>query len=178
MEGHAPMPLMCASFSPGGLAGAVATIAREDADLGRIAQAEAHYFCARPQEAVSAASPYLGSDDPALRLSACFICGYANLSLNRIRDARRCLEGVVAADAPDGGGAGAENHATRATHILFSSAARVLLPPPSPQPPRTSIPWRRLCPRAYGSSRATCWHMRAICAASTADAWVWRRTPW
>lgn len=132
MEGHAPMPLMCASFSPGGLAGAVATIAREDADLGRIAQAEAHYFCARPQEAVSAASPYLGSDDPALRLSACFICGYANLSLNRIRDARRCLEGVVAADAPDGGGAGAENRATRAAHVLFASAASVLLHLPSP----------------------------------------------
>ena len=28
------------------------------------------------------AGPYLASADPALRLSACFICGYANLSLN------------------------------------------------------------------------------------------------
>ena len=119
------MPLMCASFAPGELGRAADAIAAADADAGRIAQAEAHYFCGRPDEAIRVASPYLGDADPALRLSACFICGYANLSLNRIRDARRCLEGIM---APIEG----EGRIDHAAHVLFASAASVLLHLPSP----------------------------------------------
>lgn len=127
------MPLMCTCFSPGGLSGAVGAIAAADADAGRIAQAEAHYFCGRPAEAIEAAGPHLGSADPALRLSACFICGYANLSLNRIRDARRCLEGIM---APIEG----EKGAAHAAHVLFASAASVLLHLPSPYAPEDFYP--------------------------------------
>lgn len=144
-EGHVPMPLMCSCFLPGELTGALEAIAVADADEGRVAQAEAAYFRGRPEEAVAMASPLLASADPALRLSACFICGYANLSLNRIADARRCLRGIMqpaagVAGAPSGAALAAsgapapvaENRATQAAHMLFASAASVLLHLPSP----------------------------------------------
>lgn len=140
-EGHVPMPLMCSCFAPGGLAGALEAVAAADADEGQVARAEAAYFCGRPEEAVALAGPYLASADPALRLSACFICGYANLSLNRIANARRCLEGIVrptavgsASDVEAAAVAApaVENRATQAAHMLFASAASVLLHLSSP----------------------------------------------
>ena len=84
-----PMPLLRSSFEKGGLAAAVDAVGNPD--LRRIAQAEAYYFTARPDEACAAAEPFLQSDDPALKLSACFICAYANLSLNRPVAAKKCL---------------------------------------------------------------------------------------
>ena len=116
-----PMPLLRSSFEKGGLAAAVDAVGNPD--LRRIAQAEAYYFTARPDEACAAAEPFLQSDDPALKLSACFICAYANLSLNRLVAAKKCLselksmkEGLDAA-APE----------ARASYVLFATAAAVLL---------------------------------------------------
>lgn len=116
-----PMPLLRSSFEKGGLAAAVDAVGNPD--LRRIAQAEAYYFTARPDEACAAAEPFLQSDDPALKLSACFICAYANLSLNRPVAAKKCLselksmkEGLDAA-APE----------ARASYVLFATAAAVLL---------------------------------------------------
>lgn len=118
------MPLMCTAFEPGWMDAAVAAI--EDNDSRALAQAEALYFRGREGEAAAAASPYLNSDDPALRYSACFICGYANLSLNRIADARACLTGLL-------DDTGTEDDPTaRAAHMLFASAASVLLHLPAP----------------------------------------------
>ena len=119
-----PMPLMCTAFAPGHLDTAVAGIA--DTDSRAIATAEALYFRGQAALAAETARPYLDVTDPALRYSACFICGYASLSLNHIADARRCLAGIL--DAPAEG----ESPATRAVHILFASAASVLLHLPSP----------------------------------------------
>ena len=110
-----PMPLMCTA----------------------IATAEALYFRGQAALAAKTARPYLDATDPALRYSACFICGYASLSLNRIADARRCLAGIL--DTP----ADEESPAVHATHILFASAASVLLH------------LRRICPKACACSPAT-----------------------
>lgn len=119
-----PMPLMCTAFVPGQIDAAVAGIS--DPDSRTIATAEALYFRGQATLAAETARPYFDATDPALRYSACFICGYASLSLNRIADARRCLTGIL--DTPTD----EESPAAHATHILFASAASVLLHLPSP----------------------------------------------
>lgn len=88
-----PMPLMCTAFVPGQIDAAVAGIS--DPDSRAIATAEALYFRGQATLAAETARPHLDATDPALRYSACFICGYASLSLNRIADARRCLAGIL-----------------------------------------------------------------------------------
>ena len=103
---------------------AVASIA--DADLRVVATAEAFYFRGQAAQAAEAVRPYLDSPDPALRFSGCFISGYANLSLNRIADARACLAGLLSAEGAD------ESPAVHAAHVLFAAAASVLLHLPSP----------------------------------------------
>ena len=116
-----PMPLLCFSFERGELEAAVAAV--EDPDLRNIARAEAFYFTARPEEAFDAAGPYLQSDDPALRLSACFICAYASLSLDRPIAAKKCLMELRSLKAkmlsvpPE----------TRAAYVLLATASAVLL---------------------------------------------------
>ena len=87
------MPLMCTAFVPWQMDAAVASIT--DADSRVIATAEALYFRGQATLAAETARPYLDDTDPALCYSACFICGYASLSLNRIADARRCLAGIL-----------------------------------------------------------------------------------
>ncbi len=118
------MPLMCASFEPGHMDEALAAIT--DPDSHAIACAEAYLYCAREAEAVDAARPYLNSEDPALRYSACLVYGYGNLSLNRISDARVGLTGILDPTGSD------QNPVVRAAHILLASAASVLLHLPSP----------------------------------------------
>lgn len=117
-----PMPLMCASFEPGSLEDALASIT--DPDAHAIAQAESCYFKGQPEEACELAEPYLKSDDLPLRISACFICGYANLSLNRPFAARMCLENLseTAVDARI-----SQNDDLRAGYLLITTASVVLL---------------------------------------------------
>lgn len=116
-----PMPLLCSSFGRGELEAAVAAV--EDPDLRGFAQAEAFYFTARPEQAFDAAGPYLQSDDPALRLSACFICAFASLSLDRPVAAKkflaelRSLKAKMLSGAPE----------TRAAYVLLATASAVLL---------------------------------------------------
>lgn len=116
-----PMPLLCSSFGRGELEAAVAAV--EDPDLRGIAQAEAFYFTARPEEAFDAAGPYLQSDNPALRLSACFICAFASLSLDRPVAAKKFLEELRSLKAKMLSGA----PETRAAYVLLATASAVLL---------------------------------------------------
>ncbi len=118
------MPLMCADFEPGQMDVAVAGI--PDAGNRAIAAAEALYFRGQAASAAAAVRPYLAASDPALRYSACFICGYASLSLNRIADARQCLASILNERNAD------ESPVVHASHMLFASAASVLLRLPSP----------------------------------------------
>lgn len=84
-----PMPLMNTAFAPGQAAEAVAAIS--DPDLRQIACAELAYFSGRAEDAAAIAECYLDSDEPALRLSACLIFSYANLTLGQIQRARAAL---------------------------------------------------------------------------------------
>ena len=84
-----PMPLMCSAFESGMLDYTLAQMPKDG--FGAIAHAEAFYSRGLPEDACRLAEPYLTSEDLSLRLSACLICAYANLSLNRSVAARRCL---------------------------------------------------------------------------------------
>ena len=136
-----PMPLMCTRFAPGGLWDAVESVRGE----GRraIARAEAFYFTAQPDEACAAAEPHLESPDLALRMSACLICAYANLSLNRPALVRRCLDGLASAGKDE---RLARNDALRASHVLLSTASSVLLHLPSPYSEREAFELAHLLP--------------------------------
>ena len=86
------MPLMNTPFRPGQCRATVEAMAegpRKD-----MAWAEYYYFSAQAEQAAQAAKPYLASPDLGLRLSACWIYGYANLTTGQIRQARHALETV------------------------------------------------------------------------------------
>lgn len=86
------MPLMNTPFLPGQCRETVESM--EDGPQKDMAWAEYYYFSAQAEQAAQAAEPYLTSPDLGLRLSACWIYGYANLTTGQIRKARRALETV------------------------------------------------------------------------------------
>lgn len=121
-----PMPLMCAAFKPGTLDKTLDVIPKDD--YGVIARAEACYYRGCPEEACRLAEPYLLSNDLSLRLSACLLCAYANLSLNRALAARRCLAYLEETGKSQ---KGAGDPRARASYMLLAASACVLLHFPS-----------------------------------------------
>ena len=85
----APMPLMNTPFAPGRCQEAIQ--AMEDPEQREIALAEYCYFSGQPEKAILLAERYLSHEEPALRLSACLIYTFANLSLGQIHRARAVL---------------------------------------------------------------------------------------
>ena len=134
IETRLPMPLMSAAAEPGKLDEAVAHIAAHDVELGRIARAEAHYFRGQPEEAHANAAPFLDHSDPALRISANFICAYADLTLGKIWETRECLTNIAAMRNDESIKA---TPALHASYMLFDAASSVLLHLPAPYPPGT-----------------------------------------
>lgn len=86
------MPLINTPFQPGQCWETVEAMA--DGPKKDMARAESYYFSAQAERAAQAAEPYLTSSDLGLRLSACWIYGYANLTTGQIRKARCALEAV------------------------------------------------------------------------------------
>ena len=119
---NAPMPLICTPFEPGQLDAAIE--AMPDNDYRTIARAEAAYFRGNADEACHLAEPFLPSSDLSLRISACFICGFANLSLDHVHAARTCLINLAASEEYLN-----EEHGDqeRAAYMLFTASSRVLL---------------------------------------------------
>lgn len=134
IETRLPMPLMSAAAESGKLDEAVAHIAAHDAELGRIARAEAHYFRGQPEEAHADAAPFLDHSNPALRISANFICAYADLTLGKIWETRECLANITAMRNDESIKA---TPALHASYMLFDAASSVLLHLPAPIPPDT-----------------------------------------
>ena len=134
IETRLPMPLVSATAEPGKLDEAVAAIAARDAELGRIAQAEAHYFRGQPEEAHADAAPFLDHSDPALRISANFICAYADLALGKIWETKECLANIA---AMRGDKSIEATPALHASYILFDAASSVLLHLSTPYPSGT-----------------------------------------
>lgn len=83
------MPLMNTPFLPGHCEEQIRQMP-ESAEK-EIALAEYYYFSGQPENALQNAAPYLFSPDLSLKLSSCLICGYANLSLGEIEEARTTL---------------------------------------------------------------------------------------
>lgn len=117
-----PMPLLNGAFPPGGCLEYLARI--EDDRLRQIALSEYGYFTGRPEQAAREAEPYLTSPEPALRLSACLLFAYANLSLGQPQRVRAVLDQARAAAA------GLDPQASpvlRAEAAFVTAAASVLL---------------------------------------------------
>ena len=80
------MPLMNTAFKPGHCRETVCGM--PEGPCKEIAWAEYYYFSGHPEQAEQRAKLYLNSPDPAIRLSACLIYAYANLSIGQIQQAR------------------------------------------------------------------------------------------
>ena len=168
IETRLPMPLMSAAAEPGKLDEAVAHIAAHDVELGRIARAEAHYFRGQPEEAHADAAPFLDHSDSALRISANFICAYADLALGKIWETRECLANIAAMRNDESIKA---TPALHASYMLFDAASSVLLHLPTPlsaghvrephrRTTRRPAPFRDLRARP---PRVSFWRIRPLC---------------
>lgn len=92
MSEYTVLPLLNSAFKPGT---AVEVVERfEDSDFRNIARAELFYFSGRAKECCEIAESYLEDEAIELRLSACILYGYSNLSLGNSAAARRGLEGI------------------------------------------------------------------------------------
>lgn len=86
------LPLLNSAFEPGK---ALETVEKfEDTDVRNIAMAELYYFTGRAKECCEIAEHYLEEETMELRLSACMLYGYANLTLGREEESKRGLCGI------------------------------------------------------------------------------------
>ena len=86
------MPLMNTAFVPGKCLEYIRGMKK--GPKKDIAFAEYHYFSGHPREAAQETEMYLTCGDPELRLSACLIYAYSNLSVGQIQRARYGLEEI------------------------------------------------------------------------------------
>lgn len=123
-----PMPLLNAAFSPGHCLEYIEGI--HDPSLKDIALSEYYYFSGHPKEAAQLSELYLTHSDPALRLSACLLYAYSNLSLGQIHQTRRALSELKAAP----GNTDANTPPSlRALAVALANTAAVLLHLPLPK---------------------------------------------
>ena len=101
----------------------------EEGPQRAIACSEYHYFSGQPEKAAEEAELYLTHPEADIRLSACLIYAYANLSIGQIQLARHALMEVKAMNSADGDTA----PETRAASAFIASAASVLLHLPLPE---------------------------------------------
>ncbi len=121
------MPLMNTAFLPGHCLEFIHGM--KNGPRKDIAFAEYHYFSGHPKEASQEAEGYLTCRDAEVRLSACLIYAYSNLSLGNIQRARYALEEIkntLKADTER------SSHA-RSIEGFISAAAAVLLHLPLPE---------------------------------------------
>lgn len=89
---HIPMLLMSTAFQPGQCLAMIEQL--QNADVKKMAYCEYYYFTGQHDKAVDLTELYLNHSDPMLRLSACLIHTFANLSLNHINAAKGGLESL------------------------------------------------------------------------------------
>ena len=107
-----PMPLMNTAFKPGQCLECVEAF--EPDELRDIARAEYHYFSGQAERAAEGVEPKLLYPDVSIRISACLIYAYANLTIGRIDRARQGLAGLQAVAASLGDDAPPEQRAVTA----------------------------------------------------------------
>lgn len=86
------LPLLNSSFEPGRAREVVEGFV--DVDLRNIAQAELFYFTGQAEECCEITRGYLSSRVIELKLSACILYGYSNLTLGNVAAAKRGMEGI------------------------------------------------------------------------------------
>lgn len=123
-----PMPLINTAFRPGHCLEYVEGI--RDPLQHDIAMAEYYYFSGRPEEAAQMAELYLSHPIPSLRLSACLIYAYSNLSLGHtqrtwfaLTEVRNTLNSATEDTPPQ----------LRASAVFIVTTAAVLLHLPLPE---------------------------------------------
>ena len=84
------LPLLNSSFEPGRARKVVEGFV--DVDLRNIARAELFYFTGQAEECCEITRGYLSSRVIELKLSACILYGYSNLSLGNVAAAKRGME--------------------------------------------------------------------------------------
>lgn len=120
------MPLMNSRFKPGScreLLGSMEDGARKD-----IALAEYYYFSGCPEKAAEMAKQYLTCGNTELRLSACLIAAFANLSIGQIQAAKQIL-GEIRNTLKENEESAAQ---VRAIDAFIAATAAVLLHLPLP----------------------------------------------
>lgn len=125
------MPLMNHPFQPGRCMDFIDGM--EDGPQKNIALAEYHYFSGQAEKAAQEAELFLTYPDTAVRLSACLIYGYANLSIGQIYHAKHALAEIQDTLEADGD----PLPQARAMSAFVAAAAAVLLhlPLPDGMPP-------------------------------------------
>ena len=83
---------MSTSFQPGECLQTIETL--DSDDIKKMAYCEYYYFTGQHDKAVNISGLYLNHPDSMLKLSACLIHTFANLSLNRINAAKGGLESL------------------------------------------------------------------------------------
>ena len=92
MNKYTVLPLLNSSFEPGKAQETVEQF--EDKDFRNIAMAELYYFTGRAKECCEITELYLENEKMELRLSACMLYCYANLTLGRSVASKRGLQGI------------------------------------------------------------------------------------
>lgn len=87
MCAYVVLPLLNSSFEPGRAREVVEGFV--DVDLRNIARAELFYFTGQAEECCEITRGYLSSRVIELKLSACILYGYSNLSLGNVAAAKR-----------------------------------------------------------------------------------------
>lgn len=86
------LPLLNSSFEPGRAREVVEGFV--DVDVRNIARAELFYFTGQAEECCEITRRYLSSRVIELKLSACILYGYSNLSLGNVAAAKWGMEGI------------------------------------------------------------------------------------
>lgn len=92
MCAYVVLPLLNSSFEPGRAREVVEGFV--DVDLRNIARAELFYFTGQAEECCEITRGYLSSRVIELKLSACILYGYSNLTLGNVAAAKRGMEGI------------------------------------------------------------------------------------
>ena len=126
-SGQGLMPLMNTPFQPGRCRACIRSI--PEGACRDIAMAEYYYFSGQPEKAAQKAAVYLAGKDPDIRLSACLIFAYANLSIGKIHLARQALAEMRAAMGKEED----ISARTQSAEAFISATAAVLLHLPLPE---------------------------------------------
>lgn len=126
------MPLMNTAFEPGYCMEYIEEM--EEGAKKEIALAEYYYFSGQPEKAIEKAELYLTSSETGLKLSACLICAYANLSIGQIHRAKCSLMEMRRILAEPGEDRPPQLKAAEA-FVVFAAAVLLHLPLPEIIPP-------------------------------------------